>query len=63
MTGAALGMRLRNVFKRYGKTEVVHGIDLDVVGVCTGCDLRFRSHRRRVDLERHAMVAWFEEAS
>ena len=40
-----------------------HGIDLDVVGVCTGCDLRFRSHRRRVDLERHAMVAWFEEAS
>jgi len=40
-----------------------HGIDLDVVGVCTGCDLRFRSHRRRVDLARHAMVAWFEEAS
>ena len=30
MTGATLGMRLRNVVKRYGKIEVVHGIDLDV---------------------------------
>ncbi len=39
------------------------GIELDVVGACTGCDLRFRSHRRRADPERHALVAWFEDAS
>jgi polyphenol oxidase len=38
------------------------GIALDVVGTCTGCDPRFRSHRRRADLEQHALVAWFEEA-
>ena len=37
------------------------GIELDVVGTCTGCDRRFRSHRRRVEAERHALVAWFEE--
>ncbi len=36
------------------------GIGLDAVGTCTGCDRRFRSHRRRVDAERHALVAWFE---
>jgi copper oxidase (laccase) domain-containing protein len=39
------------------------GILLDAVGSCTGCDQRFRSHRRRRELERHALVAWFEEAS
>ncbi len=39
------------------------GVALDVVGACTGCDDRFRSHRRRADLERHAVVAWFEERS
>lgn len=39
------------------------GIELDVVGACTGCDLRFRSHRRRADVERHALVAWFEDAT
>lgn len=38
------------------------GIALDSVGPCTGCDQRFRSHRRRNELERHALVAWFEEA-
>ena len=37
-------------------------VRLDVVGTCTGCDQRFRSHRRRSDVERHALVAWFEEA-
>ncbi len=37
------------------------GIALDVVGACTGCDRRFRSHRRRGESERHALVAWFEE--
>jgi polyphenol oxidase len=37
------------------------GVVLDVVGACTGCDGRFRSHRRRADVERHALVAWFEE--
>ena len=37
------------------------GVVLDVVGTCTGCDDRFRSHRRRDDLERHALIAWFEE--
>jgi polyphenol oxidase len=36
-------------------------IALDVVGTCTGCDRRYRSHRRRADVERHALVAWFEE--
>ena len=39
------------------------GVALDVVGACTGCDRRFRSHRRRADLERHALVVWFEERS
>lgn len=38
------------------------GIALDVVGPCTGCDVRFRSHRCRAEPERHALVAWFEEA-
>ena len=38
------------------------GVELDVVGTCTGCDRRFRSHWRRVDPERHALVAWFEES-
>ncbi len=37
------------------------GVALDVVGACTGCDERFQSHRRRADLERHALVAWFED--
>lgn len=37
------------------------GVGLDAVGPCTGCDRRFRSHRRRVDPERHALVAWFED--
>ena len=36
------------------------GIGLDVSGDCTGCDERFRSHRRRAERERHALVAWFE---
>jgi copper oxidase (laccase) domain-containing protein len=35
-------------------------IELDVAGVCTGCDRRFRSHRRRGDAERHALVIWIE---
>ena len=39
-----------------------HGIDLDVVGPCTGCDRRWFSHRRG-DLGRHAVVAWSEPAS
>ncbi len=40
-----------------------HGIGLDVVGPCTGCDVRFYSHRRRNERERHAVVSWIEEAS
>ena len=36
------------------------GVEIDVTGVCTGCDQRFRSHRRRAEPERHAVVAWFE---
>ena len=35
-------------------------IEVDVTGTCTGCDRRFRSHRRRGELERHALVVWFE---
>jgi copper oxidase (laccase) domain-containing protein len=36
-------------------------ITLDVSGPCTGCDLRFRSHRRRGDVARHAVVTWVEQ--
>ncbi len=36
------------------------GIEIDVAGTCTGCDRRFRSHRRRSEPERHALLAWFE---
>jgi copper oxidase (laccase) domain-containing protein len=39
-----------------------HGIVLDVVGPCTGCDERWFSHRRG-DLGRHAVVAWGETAA
>jgi copper oxidase (laccase) domain-containing protein len=35
-------------------------IEIDVAGTCTGCDGRFRSHRRRAELERHALVVWFD---
>lgn len=38
-----------------------HGVELDVVGPCTGCDRRWFSHRRG-DLGRHAVVAWSEPA-
>ncbi len=38
-----------------------HGIELDVIGPCTGCDERWFSHRRG-DVERHAVVAWYEAA-
>jgi copper oxidase (laccase) domain-containing protein len=38
-----------------------HGIGLDVVGPCTGCDDRWFSHRRG-DAERHAVVVWNEHA-
>jgi copper oxidase (laccase) domain-containing protein len=36
-------------------------VEIDVTGACTGCDRRFRSHRRRAELERHALVVWFED--
>ncbi|NND74419.1 MAG: polyphenol oxidase family protein [Ilumatobacter sp.] len=35
-----------------------HGIDLDVVGPCTGCSDRWYSHRMRDDRGRHALIAW-----
>ncbi len=38
------------------------GVQLDVVGPCTGCDERWYSHRRRGDVGRHAVVAWTEAA-
>jgi polyphenol oxidase len=38
------------------------GIDLDVVGPCTGCDDRWFSHRRG-DSGRQAVVAWSEAAA
>jgi hypothetical protein len=34
------------------------GVELDVVGPCTGCDARWYSHRRRGETGRHAVVAW-----
>ena len=37
-----------------------HGVGLDVVGPCTGCDDRWFSHRVRAEAERHALVAWRE---
>lgn len=37
-----------------------HGVVLDVIGPCTGCDDRWFSHRARTDLGRHAVVAWWE---
>lgn len=36
------------------------GIALDVSGPCTGCEVRFQSHRRRGDIARHALVTWVE---
>lgn len=39
----------------------VHGIDLDVIGACTGCDERWFSHRVRAERARHAVVAWWEQ--
>ncbi len=38
-----------------------HGIALDTIGPCTGCDDRWYSHRRG-DPERQAVVAWSEVA-
>lgn len=38
------------------------GIELDVVGPCTGCDDRWFSHRVRRDAERHATIGWMESA-
>jgi hypothetical protein len=35
-----------------------HGVELAAVGSCTGCDTRYFSHRRRGEVERHAVVAW-----
>jgi copper oxidase (laccase) domain-containing protein len=40
-----------------------HGIGLDVVGPCTGCDPRWFSHRVRGDLGRHAVVARITDAA
>jgi len=34
-----------------------HGVVLDVTGPCTGCDVRWFSHRARTDVGRHAVVA------
>lgn len=39
-----------------------HGIALDAVGPCTGCDHRWFSHRARAEPGRHALVAWNEPA-
>lgn len=38
------------------------GVGLDVAGACTGCDDRWFSHRQRAESQRHAIVAWFEDA-
>ncbi len=38
-----------------------HGVELDVVGPCTGCDGRWFSHRRG-DAARHAVVVWRDRA-
>jgi YfiH family protein len=40
-----------------------HGLGLDVVGPCTGCDDRWFSHRVRADPERHATVATISAVS
>lgn len=36
------------------------GVDLAVIGPCTGCAGHWFSHRCRGDLGRHALVAWSE---
>lgn len=35
------------------------GVDLDVVGACTGCDRRWFSHRVGSEPQRHALAGWF----
>jgi hypothetical protein len=57
------GTRALDVPAAVGAGLARRNIELDSTGECTGCDLRFWSHRRRADPERHALVAWFEEAS
>ena len=39
------------------------GVELDVVGRCTGCDDSWFSHRVRRDHGRHATVAWTSETT
>ncbi len=39
-----------------------HGIEVHVDPVCTGCDLRYFSHRVRAEPERHVVAAWLEVA-
>ena len=40
-----------------------HGIELEHLGACTGCDDRWYSHRARGDLGRHAVVIEQREVS
>jgi copper oxidase (laccase) domain-containing protein len=40
-----------------------HNVRLDTTAGCTGCDGRWFSHRVRSDGERHAVVAWTENAT
>jgi copper oxidase (laccase) domain-containing protein len=35
-----------------------HGMLMHDVGICTGCDERFFSHRRRSETGRHVFAAW-----
>lgn len=49
-----------DVVAAVGAALAHHGVELDAVGPCTGCDDRWFSHRVRSDAERQATVAIVE---
>ena len=53
----AVGARALDVPAAIRSALGLHGIDLDIVGPCTGCDDRWFSHRVRTEPGRHATVA------
>ena len=56
----ALGRRALDVPATIAASLARHGVVLDVEGPCTGCDVRWFSHRVRAESGRHAVVASWE---
>ena len=56
----ANGRRALDVPATIAASLARHGVVLDISGPCTGCDVRWFSHRVRSDIERHAVVASWE---